>query len=852
MIGSTIGHYKIIDKLGEGGMGIVYKAEDLKLKRVVALKFLPRQIRSNPVDRQRFETEAQAAAALNHPNIAQVYSIEEADDEFFITMEFLDGKTLNQPEIRSFVPSAILTLVGEIASGLKAAHARGIVHRDIKSSNIMVTVDGKAKIMDFGLAKLTAGPDITRTGTTVGTAAYMSPEQIQGKEADERSDIWSFGAVVYELLSGTLPFGGTYEQAVFYSILNQDPKPLTDLPEPLQPLTDVVAKCLAKDPADRYQSFSELIDDLEEGTATPRSRFFRRPKRPVRTNPFLATTAVVVLTLLLFTLVIGPHRVQRWLGFSDVPDEQHLAVLPFTSIGADSSKQPLCDGLVETITSKLTQLEQFHGSLWVVPSSEVRQNRTRSPGEAYQLFGANLVVTGNLQVLANVFRLTLNLVDARNLRQLSSSVFDIKEANLSGLQDQSVTRVLDMLNLELNSQSKKIIAAGQTSVSGANKEYLVGLGYLQRYDIVANLDAAVDHFEASVGLDSTYALAFAGLGEAYWRKYEAEREISLAEMAESRCEKAFLLDSTLPRINIALGLVHAGRGKNEKAIEDFQRALALDPGNDAAYRGLAKVYEKDGNTEEAEATFKRAIKLKPNFWAGHYDLAVFYFQRSKYEEAAGEFQEVVRLTPDNFRAYSSLGGTYYMLNRLPEAQKMLERSLEIRKTYFAASNLATLYYVQGLYEESARTYEEALKLNDQDYQVWGNLGGAYYWAPGEREKATAAFRRAADGAEQSLKINPKDAETMATLAGYRAVLGENAKAEALVDKSLKVDPDNSRIMYLAATTYEWLGKREKALYWIGRALEHGYSLSEIEQQPELKQLLADKRFADLKSKYQKQ
>ena len=851
MIGQTISRYTIIDKLGEGGMGVVYKAEDTRLRRFVAIKFLPRHISANEEDRLRFEAEAQAAAALNHPNIAQIYSIEESEGEKFIVMEYVEGRELQvASRAPDFQLDAIPAIALQIAEGLQAAHRKGVIHRDIKSSNIMVTPEGRVKIMDFGLAKMAGGVQITKVGTTAGTAAYMSPEQVQGQEVDARSDVWSFGVVLYELLAKRLPFGGSYEQAVFYSILNESPPPLSDLPPALTGVGRVALRCLQKDPASRFQSFDDVVSELHgqpvggpEGSKPVLGGMWKI----LRKHPALSIGASTLLVLLIAVLAIGPEVIGRWFGLSSVPDERHLVVLPFTSIGGDSTSQPLCDGLVETITSKLTQLEQYHGSLWVVPASEVRRYHAESPGEARQLFGANLVVTGNLQLLSDVFRLTMNLVDAKQLRQLSSSVEDIPEADIAALQDRTVTRLLAMLNLELNPESQEVIAAGRTTVPHANEYYLQGLGYLQRYDLVSSLDAAIDVFTRAVSSDSSFALAYAGLGEAYWRKYEAERENTFAEMAESRCEKAYSLDSTLPRINIALGLVHAGRGKNEKAIADFQRALVLDPGNDAAYRGLAKVYEKSDNPEEAEATFNRAIRLKPNFWAGHYDLAVFYYRQSKYEEAAKEFQEVVRLTPDNFRAYSSLGGTYYMLNRLPEAQKMLERSLEIRKTYFAASNLATLYYIQGKYEEAARMYEEALALNDRDYRVWGNLGSAYYWAPGTREKALPAFRKAIHGAEQSLGVNPKDAQTIVDLGAYYSMVGEGTKAESLIQKAVRIDRQNPAIMYRAATTYEQLGNRDKALLWIGRAVEAGYPLAEIEAQPELKQLVADPRFGAIKA-----
>ena len=853
MIGQTISHYRIMEKLGEGGMGVVYKAEDTRLDRAVALKFLPPHVSISEETKTRFMQEAKAAASLNHAHICTVHSVEEVGDQIFIVMEFVDGGTLRKKIPFQNVDDAV-TIAVQIAGALSEAHAKGIIHRDIKADNIMLTSKGQGKVMDFGLAKLKGSLKLTRTSTTVGTLGYMAPEQIQGGEADHRSDIFSFGVLLFEMLTGKLPFRGEHEAAIMYSIVHEEPQAIEQFRQDVPAhIKTTILRCLEKDVVRRFQSFSEILADLRvPDDSRPPSKTPSTIGRLIRRRPFVAAGLAIALCVVAASLLIGPRRIQQSLGFRSVPDEQHLAVLPFTSIGGDSTKQPLCDGLVETITSKLTQLEQFHGSLWVVPSSEVRRYKTKSPGEAYQSFGANLVVTGNLQSLNDVLRLTLNLIDAQNIRQISSSVLDITEANIAGFQDQSVTRLLEMLDLELEPKSRDIIEEGNTTIPRANEEYLQGLGYLQRYDVTSNLDVAIDHFRHAIKADSNFALAYAGLGEACWRKYEALKEQPMVRTALENCEKAYHLNPGLPRVAIALGLVHAGTGENEKAIGDFRKALELDPGNDAAYRGLAKAYEVSGNVTEAEATYKRAIHLKPSYWAGHNDLGGFYFRKTRYEEAATEYQEVVRLTPDNFRAYSNAGAVFYMIKRLPEAQQMFERSLAIRKTYPACSNLATLYYVQGLYAKAARMYEDALALNDQDSQVWGNLGAAYYWAPGEREKAVAAFRRAIKGSEQDLAVNPKDAETMARLAGYYAMVGESRKAEQTVRRALAIGPENALILYLAGTTYEQLGNREKALYWVGRALERGYSLYEIEQQPELKQLLADERFADLKKKSHQQ
>ncbi|MCG8607629.1 serine/threonine protein kinase, partial [bacterium] len=307
MIGKKILHYKILEKLGEGGMGVVYKAEDTKLKRDVAIKFLPRQIATSDEERKRFKIEAQAAAALNHPNIATIHAIEEADDEMFIVMEYIEGRELKDiVGAQNFVPLPVKTVLDyatQIVSGLQAAHEKDVTHRDIKSANIMVTEDGQVKIMDFGLAKVRGGAQVTKVGTTLGTAAYMSPEQARGEDADNHTDIWSFGVVLYEMLTGQLPFRGDYEQAVIYSILNEDPEPIAaGIPVELE---TIVNKCLAKEPEERYQHMGEKIlvslTALQETLKSVKSESSPRKEKSLkRKRTFLYISIATVVFLILF------------------------------------------------------------------------------------------------------------------------------------------------------------------------------------------------------------------------------------------------------------------------------------------------------------------------------------------------------------------------------------------------------------------------------------------------------------------------------------------------------------------------------------------------------------------------
>ncbi|REL24270.1 tetratricopeptide repeat protein [Rhodohalobacter sp. SW132] len=881
MIGMTVNHYKILEKSGEGGMGVVYKAHDTKLNRFVALKFLPEKSDIGAEAHDRFLREARSIAQLNHPNICQIYGIEDDyDGNQFIVMEYIDGNNLadlfihsndksdeilnvdssisNHSLSKSTKSDQVLDAAIQIARGLCAAHQKGIIHRDIKPANIMITQAGEIKILDFGLAKTLGGNDLTREQSTLGTISYMSPEQIRGDELDHRTDIWSYGAVLYQLVTGRLPFGGDYEHSVMYSIINTDPPPLKsrdgDLPGGLE---DIVHRCLMKEPDDRYATADELLDDLLQhagysqtgidyskngsGKAESKSMELGTGKRKI----VLAIGAILALILLLFTIFQGKIWVDDWIS---APNSEfiHVAVLPFSNIGGDPGRQIFADGLVETITSQLSHLEQFQSDLWVVPSGEIRSNNILSAGEAYRMFGVNYAIAGSIQPIANRLRLTISLIDSKNLRQLNSKIIDVDVSQALQLHNESVEQLLAILNLELNSEAKGLIREGSTTNSVAFEYYIKGLGYLHRYEQRSeSINMAIDAFEEALGLDPQFALASAGLGQAYWFKYLDTRDRTWIDRAKFNTVQAFKLNSSLLQARITLGLIHIGTGEYDDAIQNFNDALLSDPANAEAYRGLAEAYEYSGRTEQAEQTYKRAISLKPDHWAGYNALGTFYYRINQYENAKEQYRRVIEITPENYRGYMNLGSMYYFTDMHEQAKQMYEKSLELEKSYSAASNLGTLYYIEGRYAEAANMYETALELNDGNYFLWGNLAISYYYTPDQYEKSIPAYERAIELAYEQLEVNPNDAEVVISIAGYYARLGNGDLSRRYILEALDLAPQNTYVMYLGGSAYESLGMRHEALTWIKKAIEGGYSISEIQNQPELKELVDDVHFQDI-------
>ncbi len=872
MIGKEISHYTIQKKLGEGGMGVVYKARDNKLSRDVALKFLPDHASMTPENRSRFLHEAKSAAQLNHTNISQIYSIEEDNSgNQFIVMEYIDGIDLQQLIKNHFkYPDATAELSGnkqesiasyslQIVRGLKAAHEKGITHRDIKPANIIVSKTGEIKILDFGLAKIADTERLTKDGSTVGTAAYMSPEQIQGEESDRRSDIWSFGVVLYEMVTGKLPFGGVYEHSVMYSIMNTDPPPIekseTEIPAELESL---IFRCLEKEPEERYQSAAELMNDLlnifeytnqELGSSSDaRSSQYKSSESVSKKRKTILYAGVIgvlaVITVLVFAFRDDSQNSLPLPGSESI----HLAVLPFTNIGDDPGRQVFSDGLVETITSNLSQLQRFQRDLLVVPAGELRNENITSASEAYKKFGVNYAIAGSLQPIADRLRLTVTLINTKNLRQINSAVIDVNASEVLELHNKSVENLLTMLNLELNPEAERAIREGNTSDPEAFELYLQGLGYLQDFhDGLENVELALAAYEEAVVLDPEFALAYAGLGQANWRKFQITREREWVEKAIEHAEYARNLNDKLVQVNITLGMINTGTGNYEQAIGNFRDALSTDAMNAEAHRGLARAHEYAGNIEEAESAFMRAIRLKPDYWEGYNGLGWFYYRHSEYEKAIEQFNRVIEITPDNYRGYLNVGGMYYLTENFDRAIAMFEHSLDLHKSYDALSNLGTIYYAKGQFEQAANMYESALEIHDRESHLWGNLATAYYWINGKRDQAIETYQKAIDLAREEMKINPNDSYLIIDLAGYEAVVGNENEARLLIEKALKLAPENSDVMFRAATTFERLGDRNEALAWIRKAIENGHSRSEIMNQPDLDDLISDERLQKILS-----
>jgi tetratricopeptide (TPR) repeat protein len=464
---------------------------------------------------------------------------------------------------------------------------------------------------------------------------------------------------------------------------------------------------------------------------------------------------------------------------------------------------------------------------------------------AHQEFGVDYGLILNIQRAAGQVRVNYSLVDARSHQQLRGGTITAGAADPFGLQDQVSARVAEILKLELEPQEKKVLAAHGTSEPAAYDFYLQGVGYLQNYDKEENVENAISVFQRALEKDPEFAGAYAGLGEAYWQKFENTHEQPLASEATKACQSAIRNDGNLPSAHTCLGRVYQGTGKYELALAEYETAAKTEPTLDAAQAGLAKAYESLNRLPEAEQSYKAVIALRPDYWAGYNRLGTFYVRNGKFEEAAQRYAQVTALVPDSFVGYANLGITRIQQGNYAEAIEPLERSLRIRKTGDGTSNLATAYFNLKRYADAARLLEEATALDAQNYEIWGNLGDAYYWAPGLRQRAPAAYRKALALGEEQRKINARDAHMLSYLAGYHAMLGEKEKARGRIAEAEKLAPKDPEVLFYAAMVYVQAGDRKQSMELLERAMAAGYPAAGIRDTPNFAVLENEPRFRAL-------
>ena len=749
MIGQTLGHYRIESQLGAGGMGIVYRAYDTKLQRTVAIKLVGERFSGEPTARERLLREARTASSLNHPHICTIYEVGEEDGRVYIAMEYVEGRPLGDL-FQATRPAETVVRYGlQIADALAHAHEHGIVHRDLKASNVLVTPEGRAKVLDFGLAKRMPKEDLaerptrsdsddslTRAGQIVGTLHHMAPEVLQGEAADPRTDIWALGVLLYELAKGDLPFQGRTHFEVTHAIQGQSPQAL---PESVGPgLSAVILRCLAKEPGQRYQRAGEVraaLEAIQSGSSQVPA--FPRAVAPSRSRLFWGTGTAVVVGLLALAVQKSCPK----------PTIDSVAVLPFANVGANPDQEYLGDGIAESVIASLSQLAR----LKVIAFSSVA--RYKGPDLDLRKIAQELkvaaVVTGKVEQRGDVLVIRADLVDAADGRELWGQKFDRKVTDLLSVQDDISSEISSNLRQSLTGEERKRVARHSTEDSEAYQSYLKGLFYHRKESTLEDYDKALDYYQQAIAKDPNYALAYAGLANLYTSMayVGSVPPIEASQKAQTAVRRAREIDDTRSEVHLALAVVAWGFDWDWPAAErECRRAFELSPNYSEAYFFCGQCSRALGRFDEAIARMKKAEGLDPLSVETTRSLGITYYWAHRYDEAITQLKKALELAPQDAQNHEALADVYARQGRFKEAIAAEQQALllagykedaEAMGQDFASHGFEHVMRqlhqgtLDGLKESATKTYVSPLnladayaKVDDKD-QAFGWLEKAY-------------------------------------------------------------------------------------------------------------------------------
>jgi serine/threonine protein kinase/tetratricopeptide (TPR) repeat protein len=861
MIGETIAHYKILRKLGKGGMGEVFLARDTKLDRKIALKVLPPEAAEDQGKLERFRREAKAVASLNHPNIVTIYSVEEIDGLHFLTMEYVEGKALSETvpsnglQLQRFFDIAI-----PLADALSTAHERGIIHRDLKPRNVMVDRDGRVRVLDFGLAKLLPSPRmagmdaestqpteiLTGEGQVVGTTPYMSPEQLRGRQLDARSDIFSLGILLYWMSTGRHPFSRDSSADVISAILSADPPPVTEIREEMpRHLGRVIRHCLEKEPSDRFQTSLDvrnelrgLRDEVSSGTA-PRSSESLFPDEPKERQGLWPKLAMITALL-----IVGVGGFLLWRAKPAEPqDLKTLAVLPFANLTGD----PANDHQGEVFSSGLMyELSDLYG-IQLVGRSEVASLVGEQVGasEIGERLGVGAVVEGEILDEGGRQRVVVSFTDTATGFVLWSEPYTAKPSELHWLQEDVARDLESLLSIPLTPKERRRLAEDPAALTRAYAHYVRGRRFLDQTEDPTGPESAADNFRQSIRLHPELAIARAGLSEALWQIYHRDLDPEMLAQAEEQARLALEQDPDLPAAHVALACVLRSTGQTEASIEALEEALSGHPNPDQAYRELADSYERIGELEEAERYLRTATALNEADWLNWNWLGALLAKLGRYEEAREAFENAVRVAPDYiYQPLENLGTLYLFEADYEAAIETYERIPEPIPYALLASNIATAYFFQGDMEKAVEYFRMAVEMDPMEAELRRNYGDVLLRI-GDAAAAEAQYREAVALMDAELAVDPGNAELERRRTMYSAKAGD---CESAVPKAVALKRDQPPTAFSAhefAYVFALCGARDLAVNAVRESIELGISPELLAQEDEFALLREDPEFLTL-------
>ena len=791
MIGKTISHYKILEKLGEGGMGVVYKAQDLKLDRFVALKFLPPHIGADEEEKQRFIHEAKAASSLQHNNVSTIHEIDETDDgQLFICMDHYEGETLKKKiEKGPLKLEEALDITVQVSEGLNKAHGKGIVHRDIKPANIFLTNDGVVKILDFGLAKLAGRTKLTKTGTTLGTVAYMSPEQTRGEKVDHRSDIWSLGVILYEMVTGQLPFKGEYEQAMMYSIMSEEPEPLTGLRTGLpMDLERFVNKAIKKNPAERYQNVADMLVDLKGLGKELKSGTTKQPA--VTTAPKLNKKKYVIggITGLFLVFFVAFYFI--FLNKPAAIERKSIAVLPFENLSEDKANEYFSDGITEDVIAHLSKIVD----LKVISRTSIMlyKDSRKSLREIGRELGVATILEGSVRRADNRVRIVSQLIDAKTDKHVWAETYDREMKDIFDIQSDVAQKIAIALEAKLSTEEKERIEQKPTENLKAYDFYIQGREYVKRSFEKKDMEIAIELFEKAVREDLNFAEAYASLskqhGRMRWHGYDRSPE-RLARAKEA-IDKALSLKPEEPLVREANGYYYyLGFRDYARALDEFTFCLRKEPGNASYNANISYIQRRLGRFEDALENQKIAFKLDPRSNVMAHQVSATYMRLRMYKEAENFIDRAISLAPDialnyKHKALSHINKT----GNSESARQVLNKAWKSVNTDELIWEVAYIDIYDGHYQDAL---DRIASIREEVYEVQtvytpkDAIRGFIYELMGQPDQVLIHYKKAQTLLERMVREWPDDARIHAELGKVYAHLG--FKNEAIREGQTAVD-----------------------------------------------------------------